>query len=236
MKKCTSCLEEKQLSEFAKKKSNPDGLQYHCRGCVAKYAASWREKNAEKIRQTGKAYAKANAERARIRAKEWALANPERKREADNRYRLENSEALRKAQAKWRAENKETIRAKKKEYAARNKQKLKEVRVRAYLAKVEENRAAAKEWAKANPEKRRAQNALRKATKIKATPKWADLEAIAEFYAYAVHLSKSTGILHHVDHVIPLRSSKVCGLHCETNLQVIPAEENLKKRNNFESF
>lgn len=62
---------------------------------------------------------------------------------------------------------------------------------------------------------------------------WADRAAIRAMYAEAQRLSKETGIKHHVDHVIPLRGENVCGLHAETNLQILPAYENQKKRNSF---
>lgn len=35
----------------------------------------------------------------------------------------------------------------------------------------------------------------------------------------------------HVDHIVPLQSNWVCGLHCEANLRVIPGAENESKRN-----
>lgn len=49
---------------------------------------------------------------------------------------------------------------------------------------------------------------------------------IRALYAEAVRLSRTTGIAHHVDHIIPLKHG---GKHVIENLQIITATENMKK-------
>jgi hypothetical protein len=73
-----------------------------------------------------------------------------------------------------------------------------------------------------------------RATKINATPPYANLEKIKIIYRTAQILSKMTGTKYHVDHIIPLNSKLVCGLHVENNLQIITEERNLRKSNRFE--
>jgi len=65
------------------------------------------------------------------------------------------------------------------------------------------------------------------------TPIWADKKKIKEIYENSRFLSKSTGVKHHVDHIIPLRHPLVCGLHVENNLSIIPQTENSSKSNSF---
>lgn len=84
---------------------------------------------------------------------------------------------------------------------------------------------------KQHPELANANKAEREAKKLRATPPFASKEAIQSLYKLAKDLTKSTGIPHQVDHIVPLRSPVVCGLHWEGNLQVIPKEENIKKSN-----
>ena len=74
---------------------------------------------------------------------------------------------------------------------------------------------------------------LRRARMKQATPKWANLEKIKQIYEEAKRKTLETGIQHDVDHIIPLTSDKVSGLHVENNLQIIPHIENCKKRNKF---
>lgn len=63
---------------------------------------------------------------------------------------------------------------------------------------------------------------------------WANAAAIAAIYQQAKTLSEQTGIPHHVDHIIPLIGEFVSGLHVESNLQILPATDNIRKRNRFD--
>lgn len=74
----------------------------------------------------------------------------------------------------------------------------------------------------------------RRADKLQRCPAWADLGAIRAIHAEAQRRTLETGIEHHVDHIIPLRGELVCGLHVETNLQILTASENVRKHNRFE--
>lgn len=91
----------------------------------------------------------------------------------------------------------------------------------------------ARRWRKRNAAKHAASNAQRRAQLLRATPSWADHNAIHAIYADAQRISRETGVQHHVDHIFPLRSEWVCGLHVEGNLQVLPATQNLSKSNHI---
>lgn len=73
-------------------------------------------------------------------------------------------------------------------------------------------------------------NARRRAIAKEATPVWANKFFMQEAYELAKLRTQMTGIKWEVDHIIPLRSPIVCGLHTHTNLQVITKQENLAKR------
>lgn len=76
-------------------------------------------------------------------------------------------------------------------------------------------------------------SARKRAAKYTATPLWADPKAIKAIYADARRLTKETGVLHEVDHIVPLKSPIVCGLHWEGNLQVLPSIQNRIKGNSL---
>lgn len=58
-----------------------------------------------------------------------------------------------------------------------------------------------------------------------------DYPKVLSIYEEAHALTKSTGIPHEVDHIIPLKSKVVCGLHVSWNMQILTKSENSKKGN-----
>lgn len=127
-------------------------------------------------------------------------------------------------------------------------EKTKERRVKEHLASAETNCERARAYYLANKEKVLEQAKLRKlanrdkvyadkakrrSIKLNALASWADLAIIRSIYKEAKLLREQTGITYHVDHIIPLQHPLVCGLHCEANLQILTAYENLVKSNTF---
>lgn len=86
---------------------------------------------------------------------------------------------------------------------------------------------------KANPGWMAKRQAARRATVKQAVPAWADLNKIAEIYATCGWLTLTSGEPWHVDHIVPLQGKTVCGLHCEANLTLLPASENIAKSNRY---
>lgn len=70
----------------------------------------------------------------------------------------------------------------------------------------------------------RSKNAKYRAKRKKALPCWADLTAIKEFY-----LNCPEGM--EVDHIYPIVSDEVCGLHTLENLQYLTKYNNASKGN-----
>jgi hypothetical protein len=79
-----------------------------------------------------------------------------------------------------------------------------------------------------------ADNKVRRRKHRQATPPWLTRKQkseIRQLYQMAITMTQTTGEQYVVDHIVPLRSHEVCGLHVPWNLRVITQEENLKKSN-----
>lgn len=127
-----------------------------------------------------------------------------------------------------------------KKYREANPKKVAQAKINCYLKNKDKYKKMKMDWRKANPQKMieyqqvyRLSNrgktnlwlANYRATKLQATPKWFEKEKIQKVYEKA----KEWGF--EVDHIVPLQSELVCGLHCWSNLQLLQSSLNSAKKN-----
>jgi hypothetical protein len=166
-----------------------------------------------------------------LQSREYVANNPNRKKKPvckekksqwDARYRERNRDALVQAKKMYYIRNKDAISARAKLHYQNNSEEIK-------------RRVA--EYKKNNPGKVNAWCMKRYTDKLCATPSWLsddDLWMIEEAYHLAKLREEVVGGKWDVDHIVPLRGKKVCGLHVPWNLAVIRAEANRSKGNKFD--
>jgi len=101
-----------------------------------------------------------------------------------------------------------------------------------YAAHREERISASGRWQRENPGLASAKVSARRGMKLRATPAWFDADFVGLLYVECDDLNKrNVRGVYHVDHMVPLNSKKVCGLHVQDNLRIIPAKDNIAKSN-----
>ena len=146
------------------------------------------------------------------------------KRSSNDGYMSKCKECSKAAKRAWAKANRAKLREYDREYYKKPEYKAYQ---KAYMKKHQQDNKAY--W--------NAKNSKHRADKILRTPEWLDEEQlwiIQEFYELAQLRTEATGVLHHVDHIIPLNGQDVSGLHVPENLQVIPWYDNLSKSNRLE--
>jgi hypothetical protein len=144
---------------------------------------------------------------------EWTRGNIER---ADYFRSYNKREDVKDRKNKWYQENRETVIN---NAATRPAHVLREYR---------------NAWKVNNKTQVLADNKVRRRKHREATPPWLTRKQkseIRQLYQIAITMTQTTGEQYVVDHIVPLRSHEVCGLHVPWNLRVITQEENLKKSN-----
>jgi len=175
------------------------------------------------------------AERHKEYAKAWALRNAERvKALRKANYEKDRQINIEKARL-WKKRNPAKVLASQRSRASVNRDKNRAAR-KAWEAK---NPTAAlesfKRYRERNRSKIRARLTVSKQGREKRRVLWANQDAILAIYRQAEFMTRTTGRLHVVDHVIPLQGRTVSGLHVETNLRVVEHHENARKHNAWDS-
>ena len=145
------------------------------------------------------------------RKEDWALDN-------DKRKERPKTEAAKAAGRRYYEKNREAVIA------------------RAAARPAEEKQAHRRKHKEENPDLYKALVSVRKRRHRAATPPWITAEQklqMRRLYLQAQGLTNITGERYVVDHIIPLISPEVCGLHVPWNLRVITQDDNLKKSNKF---
>ena len=136
-------------------------------------------------------------------------------RESVDRYRVANQETVNARVRSWRTKNPTY-------YAAH------------YAINGERSRELTKRWKYQHPD-RVALMVDRRGDKLRrATPGWVENDLIRLVYMKRDTLSIQWGVDLTVDHIIPIQSTTVCGLHCWANLQLITREDNGRKHAKYQ--
>ena len=201
MKTCGKCRESKSVAMFGKNKRYADGIWPYCKACDCARAAEYRSRNPDKTKESCARSNVKNAERVAATKKAYRAANPEKVKASRKAAYIKNRERELEAARKYKADNKAVLAEK------------------------------AKDWLASNGALNRFYRSERRALERKAKPIWYEKSPVKDIYYLAAQKSKETGEEWHVDHIVPLKSDLVCGLHWHGNMQVITGSENQSKSN-----
>jgi len=220
---------------------------------------AWRQENPEKKKENDRRWAEAHKEEEKIRKHEHYVNNKDQILHKQREYQLAHREEILAYKRDYYAQHKkrfsdygkqyylmfrEQIKARNQIYRLAHPEQTKEMYRRYYIKMRDKYITKAKAWDLAHPEKRKqisreygsrnqpahnARTAFRRAKQLQATPPW----LTSEHKQQIKELYQNCPQGYHVDHIVPLNNPDVSGLHVPWNLQIIPAEDNLRKSNRF---
>lgn len=236
MKHCTKCDLYKAFEEFGKHSKNSDGFRCWCKVCCKKYDKSIRtrksqrqrerrEANRDEVNRKQREFRKTDKGKALLARYEASDKGKESKRRTFKTYYDKNKVVL---LAKQRTEERRRYYREKARIYSKQKhvQEYRKAWLKRPENKAKENLCRRRRYKK-DPGKFKAKAAIRRTLVYQATPVWVDLEAILSIYRACPSGCE-------VDHIVPLKSDIVCGLHVPWNLQYLTDKENGTKSNKFD--
>ncbi|WP_295766014.1 hypothetical protein [Undibacterium sp.] len=166
------------------------------------------------------------------------LLSPEechaRKLARTTKWRMDNKDKVLEYRRKYAKDKPEVVAKFNRAFREKNRKKRAELQLLYRTEHPEKVKLSRQNWLKSRPGISAAYGAKYRAVKDRSTPAWADLKKIRKIYREAHALRLATGNCYAVDHIIPLNSPIVCGLHVHNNLQILTRLDNAKKGNKFE--
>lgn len=228
-KRCSKCKIIKSASEFHKSSSR--GLQSQCKKCKSQKKDLGVEvpigfclcSNCFELKpKTGEFFPN-----DKIRPR--TVKTQCRKCKSKLAYERLDKEKQKEKHKKWRDKNKDKIKKYKDNYVNSNYEKVraqdKEYRGRAEVRNA--RRKYERKYYKANRKKMIAISCAYDSRVRSARPLWQSQKEINSYYKSA----KINGM--EVDHIVPISSDLVCGLHCIDNFQLLTRSENASKGNRY---
>lgn len=216
-KVCIKCEITSSEETFARRGS---GYRNTCKTCHNLSKVAWSKANAETRAETIHRHYARKVGKNPEECRRIPLSDGERrqkKRDAAKRDYLQNKQRyLERASRRAREKMAEVVDYRRK-WLSLNREK---------------KRSQDAAWRAAHPDKVNVYSNARRARKLRAQPAWLsdnDLKKIEAVYEEAARRRVETGVVYHVDHIVPLKGKSVCGLHVPWNLQVLTKTENLRK-------
>lgn len=199
---CGNCSVVKPIEQFRLRRKGHPAPAAYCIECADGIAKTWAKEQKERHRENGR---------------RWAAANPEKKKAYVLAARDRDPERFKEYVRRYDRNNRELRREKRKAHYNKNR---------------DIEREKHREWRLKNPHRNAFKAMMYEARKRKAMPAWADKHKILEIYACCAEMNRQSGFVkYHVDHIYPLCSDVMCGLHVHENLRIILAVENQRKSN-----
>lgn len=230
-KRCSKCKIVKPASEFYRR--GKSGLQAKCKICKKSPSAIERMNAAPegfcKCSVCGEIKEKSEKHFPKDKILESTKVTQCRKCKSKLAYKNSDKEKQRKRHKAWRDKNKDKIKSYKENYVSSNRDKVlkqdKEYRARPEVKK--QRRKYERKYYKDNRSKMIAISCAYDSRVRAARPSWQKQKEINDYYKSA----KIKGL--EVDHIVPINSDLVCGLHCIDNFQLLTRSENASKGNRY---